>query len=660
MAATRSKPARRAAQHLATGRKRRPKPLAIPVLPPLIARVPETSDGYLARLKGLVSLPTTHVYFDTSFLMWLAKLGRPARAEFLAWVTAEGAKRFHVPLWAAHEFFKHQVRKTIQAEFKSELGLFDKATTRLYEKIRSFCSDSLFGFPSSSEMFLDEYRRTIQPLRAMLGMATRRGQDEVDFGLSEVATFIDRHLLPGLLSEVTDGIESEERIRTRGIIPPSFNDAHKRRSREPQSAETREEVGDNSFGDLVLWREILRHAAKAPAKTLIVATGDRKNDWFVNYHGVESVSPDFRKRVSAPRPVPLPHPLLVREAADRGAGDLVLLDPTYCGALMEKMGHQYKAFAAAALDTILPQIVVKNIQGQLWAVRLGQATKAAVSPELEQGAAGPEAAAASDPAADAAGQEIELETKMLTTERSACSPNAATFLTAFDSANVAVRADLYDQIGWDNLSDWTPNDLVVLGRDMARAAEAGDPSAIRFISDLRDQAASINTNIANPVYLGALGSIYFLDDLQRRPLDGSAFALVLLDVVALPALRLATTVLGAALAETAPIPLFVPGNDPAVIELEFVIQPSADNKSHADLLAINHDGRDLTTDVQTEESLRFTSLYGKAADERDFKVGELTDVVARFHLLPRQFVKPNLETTDVVRVAEFAGVDTET
>jgi hypothetical protein len=592
--------------------------------------------------------------------MWLAKLGRPARAEFLAWVTAEGTKRFHVPLWAAHEFFKHQVRKTIQAEFKSELGLFDKATTRLYEKIRSFCSDSLFGFPNSSEMFLDEYRRTIQPLRAMLGMATRRGQDEVDFGLSEIATFIDRHMLPGLLSEVTDGIESEERIRTRGIIPPSFNDAYKRRSREPQSAETREEVGDNSFGDLVLWREILRHAAKVAAKTLIVATADRKNDWFVNYHGLKSVSPDFHKRVSAPLPVPLPQPLLVREAADRGAGDLVLVDPMYCGALMEKMGHQYKAFAAAALDTVLPQVVGKNIQGQLWAVRLGRATKIAVSSEIGQDAEGSETATPVDPAADAAGPAAELQTEMLTTERSGCSPKAATFLTAFDSANVAARADLYDQIGWDNLGDWTPNDLVVLGREMTRAAEAGDPSASLFISDLRDQAALIDTSIANPVYLGALGAIYFRNDLQRRSLDGSPLALVLLDVVALPALRPATTVLGDALAETTPTPLFMPGDDPAAIALEFVTQPSADNKAPADLLAINHDGRDLTTDVQTEEALRFTSLYGKAADERDFKVGELTDVVARFFLLPRQFVTPSLEATSVVRVAEFAGVDTET
>jgi hypothetical protein len=222
-----------------------------------------------------------------------------------------------------------------------------------------------------------------------------------------------------------------------------------------------------------------------------------------------------------------------------------------------------------------------------------------------------------------------------------------------------VRADLYDQIGWDELGDWTATDLVVLGREMTRAAEAEDPSAKRFISDFRDQAALIDADIANSIYLGALGAIYFDDDYHRRSLDGSKIARVLLDVVALPVLQTAATVLGTALAESTAKPLFIPGGDPVAIELEFVIRPSADNKAPADLLAIKYDGKDLTTDLQTDDTLRFTSLFERNTDQRDFKVGELIDTVSRFHLLPIQFVKPSLDVTSVVRVAEFAGVDIE-
>jgi hypothetical protein len=55
--------------------------------------------------------------------------------------------------------------------------------------------------------------------------------------------------------------------------------------------------------------------------------------------------------------------------------------------------------------------------------------------------------------------------------------------------------------------------------------------------------------------------------------------------------------------------------------------------------------------------LRFSSQIGTNAERRDFSVGDLTEVIARFHLLPSQFVKPSLELTDTVRVAEFAGIE---
>lgn len=72
-----------------------PNEKAKPVLTPLIARLPETSDAYLARRAKLVSDASTDIYFGTD--------------------------------------------------------AFRKATTRLYEKIRSYFSDGLLGFPNSGE-----------------------------------------------------------------------------------------------------------------------------------------------------------------------------------------------------------------------------------------------------------------------------------------------------------------------------------------------------------------------------------------------------------------------------------------------------------------------------------------------------------------------------
>jgi hypothetical protein len=651
MAATRSRPVRRVAARKTPARKSaRPRTVPHAASTPLIARAPETSDEYLARLEALISDAGTHVYFDTSFLMWLAKLGRPARSQFLAWVAAEGATRFHVPLWTAHEFFKHQVRKTVFTELGNELSSFEKAAIRFYEKIRSFCCDNLFGFPSSGEIFLDEYKRAVQPLRAMLGLAKKNSEEEVDFANGEVAAFIDARLLPGALKRVLKNLELEERVRNRGTIPPSFNDAHKRT--------TREDGGDNSFGDLAFWREVLRHAADIPARTLIVATGDRKNDWFVNYHGTDTVSPDLRKKIPNPRPVPLPHPLLVREASDSGAGELALIDPVYCAALMERKGQHYKASASAAMDTALPKLVAKDLERQVWAARVGQVARiiaTPIPPEPAEGAISPSSIATEEAAS------ALLKIELLKAGPDDCSPTARQFFEKLGVApDVATRAELYGQIDWDSLEDWSPIDLVVLGKKLTRAAEDGDPSAQRLISDLRDQAPTIPSTVANAVYLGALGAIYLDEALTRRVPSGSAVAQTLLDVVCIPAVRPASSLLGAALSEASPQPPYLPGGDASTIELEFIVRASADNKPPADLVALNLQGRNLVTDLQTEEGLRFTSIFKRAADSRDFSVAELCDAVARFHLLPRQFLQPNLEKTSVLRVAEFAGVDIET
>lgn len=624
---------------------------------PFIARQPENSDEYLRRLERLIPETTTHVYFDTSFLMWLTKLGRPAREQFFAWVNAAEPKRFHVPLWGAHEFFKHQTKKTIHTELSTELGHFEDATTRLYKSIRALCCDELFGFPSSSEMFLDEYRRTMQPIRTMIGSAKSNLQQEVKFGLAQVAEFIDKRLLPGALSQITDGLESDEQIRYRGLIPPGFNDAHKGRGRDPANPNAREEPGDNRFGDLALWREVLAHAARVRARTLIVATGDRKNDWYVNLHGEEGITTEFRRRVPNPRPVPMAQPLLVREAADRGAGDLVLLDPMYCAVLMEKMGGQYQTFAAAFLDTKLPKPEIKRAQAQLWSARLGQAAKLGEAQAANERPTAADGEQDQQPPATAPAPELQIEAIRKPAEE--CAADVAVFLAKFREANVAVRTDLYEQFDWKQLPDWSADDLVVLGREMSDLARSQDPVAMRFVTDLRDQAAQLDAVVVNAVYLGALGAVYFDSELQRRPLDGSVSASVLLDVVDLALLHPAASTIGAALAGTRPAPIFVPGGAPAGIALQFSVQPSADNKAHADLLAVDHDGKNLITKTQTEVSLRFSSQIGNDVERRDFRVGDLTEVIARFHLLPSQFVKPSLEPTDTVRVAELAGVETD-
>lgn len=586
----------------------------------------------------------TYIYFDASFLMWLAKIGPTAREEFFAWQAGVDGARFHVPLWAAHEFFKHRLKKTVSAELVKEIRNFDSAATGLYEKLRVYCSDQLFGFKDSGHLFLDEYRRTVQPLRAMLKIA--EGSDQFDAAVQDVATYIDAHLLPGPLHDIIEEIEVDERVRNRGTVPPSFKDAHKRGSkRMDANNEEQGAAGDNSFGDLALWREILKHASSVRAGATVLLTADRKNDWFENWHGDEGLTPAIRKRVLRPRPVPAPHPLLVREAFDRGAGTLSVLDPMYCGVLLEHSGTNYTNFAAAALDAHLPDPERKRAVVLGWARRFG--ASALLFGETLVSAEDCE----KEPIPFDAGQ-LQVD-QLMPGELSAAQ---ADVIARLKDGDIGARTEAFSLLEMDVLENWDVPALVALGLTVARLAEANDPAATEWLAGLRDHMPEYPAYVGGPLYFGALGALYFNEELDSRPTSGSQAYAMILSLVTAPEMAAVASRLGEALAER---PLFYRPGQTGRIVLSIVVQPAANNKSPADLLAIKFSGTNLITNLQTEEGLRFTALLGLPAGEADIKVGALLELIARFHLLPRQLIDVDVNVDTLVHVPEYAGVEIE-
>jgi hypothetical protein len=610
---------------------------------PLIGREPEGADVYIARVMRLVEDPQTHLYFDASFLMYLAKLGENARAEFLAWQARVGETRFHVPLWAAHEFYKHRLRNAVSTDLGKDIKAFDNAASNLYEKLRIYSSDRLFGFKNSAILFLDEYRRTVQPLRAMLKLAEK--SDQFEAAVQHVSTYIDAHLLSGPLSEVIADIDADERVRNRGVIPPSFKDAHKRGGKRTEDVGEEPAVaGDNSFGDLVFWREVLRHAANAQGTAVVVLTTDRKNDWFVNHYGDKGLTEALRKEIGRPRPVPAAHPLLVREAFDMGAGELTLIDPMYCAVMLGRSGGDFANFAAAALDTHLPEPAKRPTAARSWAIRFGAGANL-VGGGRERDEAEPD--------------EALFDAALLALEQLKPStlPNAAArIVRQLTEGDLDVRTQAFAELDWDGLERWDVPSLVALGRATLRAAEADDPTALGFLSNLRDNAPELPAAVREPLYFGALGAVYFDEELSPRAPSGFQAGVILLSLVTTPEVRHAAAALGAALGDERRI-FFRPGQTAVVLPIKVVIKPSADNKSPADLLAIKLDGVDLMTDLQTDEHLRFTSLLGKPQGVADLQVGALLEVLTRYHRLPRHLVQTEANTDMMVRVPEYAGVD---
>ncbi len=617
----------------------------------LIGGDPENADDYVLRLTRLLSEAHAHLYFDTSFLMWLAKAGGPARAQFLEWQRSVRGARFHVPLWAAHEFFKHRLKKTVKSEFSADVKAFEKAVSNLYEKLRLSSCDDLFGFKNSGDLFLEEYTRTIQPLRAMLQLAQQ--SEQFENGVQIVSNYIDEHLLSGPLDEVILNVDFDERVRNRGVIPPAFRDAHKRNERRAEgSGDDEQAAGDNSFGDLVFWREVLRHASSVRATSVIILTADRKNDWFENQHGDKGLTETVRRLVQKPRPVPAPHPLLRREAFDKGIRDLILLDPMYCGVLLEGAGQDYRKFATAALDTQLPKLPGKPTAARSWATRFGAAA-AVLGGNVEEADDGDLDAGApflNEKLLDASALQIASLTSTVSVSK-----KVGKLLSEFASSNVVRRADFLGTLDWSDLQEWEANSLISLGRTILRMAEAGDPPSVEFLTRFRDLAPMLSEYVRETLYFGALGAVYFTDAGALSHPSNSPASVLLLDLVTLPEVQHTVSVLGEALADVDL--LYRPGEGKLVLELEVVAKPSANNKGKADLQAIKLAGVNLITTLQDEMPLQFTTLLGKPDEPFDVEIGTLVDLVSRYHRLPRQLIKVNIGVDQLVRVPQYAGVE---
>ncbi|MBB3937227.1 PIN-like domain-containing protein [Aureimonas phyllosphaerae] len=615
---------------------------------PLVGRKPEPVEAYLKRIADLTTDERTHFYLDASFLMWMAKVGKEARDEFFGWQAHVGSSRFHVPLWAAHEFHKHRIKGTVSTELKSEIRAFDVAAGNVYEKLRVYRSDQMFGFKGSGSMFLDEFRRTVQPLRSMLKLVER--STHVEASVQDVADYVDARLLSGPLHEVIADIDHDEIVRNRGSLPPGFKDAHKRTSRGNGGGSEQTGGDDNSFGDLAFWREVLRHAGRLEAAATVILTADRKNDWFENHHGHAGLPPDVHKRLGRPKPIPAPHPLLTREAFDRGAGCLVLLDPMYCAVVVERSGRAADNLASAALDINLPESEKKQKAVLGWARRFG--AEARLLGEVSEFAPSPD----EDDTAAAEYEEFDPALLDIDLLKAAAVPGepAASVVAGLATGDAATRTAMLVGLDLERLESWDPAALVALGRATFDAAERGDAAALGFVSRLRDDAPALPPAVRDPLYFGALSALYLDDRLDMRTPSGSALGLMLLGLATTPEGRAPATALGDLLNDGRL--LHRPG-DVGMLEIEVLAKPSADNKAPADLQAIKMNGRDLITTLQVDEKLRFARLLGEPGGIVKASVGSLLEIVARFHLLPLRLIKTETNLDVVVAVPEFAGIE---
>jgi hypothetical protein len=104
-----------------------------------------------------------------------------------------------------------------------------------------------------------------------------RGKSDPERTFSRISDLFEGRVGQGFTTEELVAIREEGAVRYEKQIPPGFKDSGK-------------SSGDE-FGDLIVWKELLRHA-EAAQKPVIFVTGDVKDDWWRREQG----------RTQGPRP----------------------------------------------------------------------------------------------------------------------------------------------------------------------------------------------------------------------------------------------------------------------------------------------------------------------------------------------------------------------
>ena len=159
-------------------------------------RLPTEREGFAdfnSRVAGLIKLKSTHIYMDTSFLMWLTKIGTTSRKELSGWLAAKCAGRVHVPVWSAHEYLRHHVAATITRDLNVQTRELRGTAGQSYAYLHPFMDSSLSSEFGNIEEFRITARTAFSELKKIVEIV-RNWHRQYDTHAKEVISFINDHL----------------------------------------------------------------------------------------------------------------------------------------------------------------------------------------------------------------------------------------------------------------------------------------------------------------------------------------------------------------------------------------------------------------------------------------------------------------------------------
>jgi hypothetical protein len=287
---------------------------------------PESADDFIERVSALIQDDRTHLYFDTSFLMWLTTIGPISRRQFLTWAGALG-DRTHVPLWAMHEYYRHHRKQTLKRRLAKSSRKLSTAAKAFVSDIEPYADQPLLhGQPEGA--YSEALLAAVGRIEELASLAKRW---DYEASASEVITWMNvRSCNSDAVFVSMPTLTAYGSSRYTQDVPPGYED----RSKKDKASR-----GSNRYGDLLFWEEVMVHAKASRAAAVVIVTNDRKKDWFFEL-AEPQIDSKWKRLRSRWDPVPVPHPTLSFELKMKSlVGRFELLSAIALPAASEESRH---------------------------------------------------------------------------------------------------------------------------------------------------------------------------------------------------------------------------------------------------------------------------------------------------------------------------------
>jgi hypothetical protein len=594
------------------------RPLLVPTTLP-------TLTEFIREIEEALQSEATHVYIDTSFLIWLTMLGKTARSEFISWMDKIGRTRFHVPVWASHEFLRHHTKKLIEESLtKAANKLTDLADTS-YSYLRPFLDEPLGGDPRRPEKVRSEAREILTQVKILAQRVSRWSGQHYSEHFIEVANLINEiGLRNAVIFDSMSEIDIQEKNRYSGRIPPGFQDRRKKEQFD-QEEDGEAVVGSNRFGDLMLWREILHHAKADSVQTILILSNDRKNDWRMGGPGEIVMDQDLLAERRDWPPVPTAHPLLSFEASKvANVTRVFLIDSLYLAAFLRKTGAACENFADAAIAVELPQA-----KGFAKRVRKERARSMYAAKQSEASPLG-DIDAQYDDGPNTSDADLALKLSFATSRKPGKAAVEALLAAALRD-NFAGRS-LEDFLTPAFVQDASTGDLVRLARELHVRALAGEALGESHSVDLVNLLPNLPHKAATCLYLGLLAAIYFDEENGVRLPPANLILWQVLKHQDKSFARPGIAVVRERILKADRQPLYVPSPEKPTLLVEILTQTES-LQVHAPLVGLRMDGIELVTQAQGDSDLSFASRF---ENRSPLIVREIVEVACAVFGIPRE------------------------